>query len=167
MRRPTSTRPSAAMVVAVVALAFAMAGSAVAGTSGLNKPISKSKVRSIANQEIVKAAPTLSVAEAKTANTAKIATNILSANVLADGTMLGSIPSGASSSKAATGDYRVNLGRSITGCTISASSANNGAPALGIVGVGVIDANTLQVFTRSPANVVQDRPFYVQAICPG
>jgi hypothetical protein len=86
--------------------------------------------------------------------------------VVADGTMLGSIPSGATSSKTALGTYSVSFGRSIAGCTISAAAANNTGPHVAFVAVGVIDANTLDVFTRDPTNTVADEPFYVQAICP-
>ena len=102
---------------------------------------------------------------ADTANSAKIAGNVYSANVNPDGTMLGSIPSGATSSKNATGDYRVSFGRAITGCTIAASLGATSVR-LGMVAVGVLDANTLQVFTRDETNTVADRGFYVQAICP-
>ena len=49
--------PSPAMVVAVVALSLALVGSAVAGTSTLNKGVSKSKVKKIAKKQIKKAAP--------------------------------------------------------------------------------------------------------------
>ena len=35
-----------------------------------------------------------------------------------------------------------------------------------MVGVGVIDSTTLQVFTRDETNTVADRGFYIQAICP-
>ena len=58
--------PSPAMVVAVVALSLALVGSAVAGTSTLNKGVSKSKVKKIAKKQIKKAAPKLSVAHADT-----------------------------------------------------------------------------------------------------
>ncbi|HEY8000330.1 MAG: hypothetical protein ACHQJ5_05375 [Vicinamibacteria bacterium] len=61
-------RPSPAIVIAVVALAFAVVGSAIASTSGLDK-ITKSKVRSIADKEIAKKAPGLSVAHAAAADT--------------------------------------------------------------------------------------------------
>ena len=44
-------KPSPAMVVAVCALAFAMVGTAVAGTDGLNEKITKSKVKSIAKKQ--------------------------------------------------------------------------------------------------------------------
>ena len=58
--------PSPAMVVAVVALSLALVGSAVAGTSTLDKGVSKSKVKKIAKKQIKKAAPKLSVAHADT-----------------------------------------------------------------------------------------------------
>ena len=102
----------------------------------------------------------------RSATTAKIAGNVYSANVQADGTMIGSIPAGATSSKTALGTYSVSFGRSITGCTISAAAANNTGPHVAFTAVGVIDADTLDVFTRDPTNTVVDEPFYVQAICP-
>ena len=44
-------KPSPAMVVAVCALAFAMVGTAVAGTDGLNEKLTKSKVKKIAKKQ--------------------------------------------------------------------------------------------------------------------
>lgn len=103
---------------------------------------------------------------ADTASSAKIATNIYSANVAGNGTLLSSIPTGATSSRNALGDYRVGFGRAITGCTIAVSPSSNTGPQLGFAAVGVIDANTLQVFTRDSTNTVADLGFYIQAICP-
>ncbi len=166
MHRFAPRRPSAAMVVAVIALVMAMAGAAVAGTGVHSKKVTTKKVKKIADQEISKAAPTLNVASA---DSAKIANNVYSANVLATGTLLGSIPSGATSSHqggANSGQYHVSFGRPITGCTISGGAANNTAPVIALVAVGVADANTINVFTRTGGNVPNDEPFYVQMICP-
>ncbi|MGZ4202270.1 MAG: hypothetical protein ACXVRH_09455 [Thermoleophilaceae bacterium] len=167
-----------------LALVIALGGSAFAATGHPSHQAAKKKkshaitsatVKKIADAEIKKLAPTLSVKSATSAttattatsaNTAKIAGNVYSANVQADGTMLGSIPAGATSSKTALGTYSVSFGRSITGCTISAAAANNTGPHVAFTAVGVIDANTLDVFTRDPTNTVVDEPFYVQAICP-
>lgn len=64
-------RPSGAMVVAVLALAFAVVGTAVAANDGAVSPkLTKSKVKEIANKQIDKAAPNLSVASAEEATTA-------------------------------------------------------------------------------------------------
>jgi len=72
-------RPSAAFVVAVFALCFALVGSAIAGTDSAKKALSKSQVKKIAkkqaNKAITKAAPGLSVAHATSADTATNATN--------------------------------------------------------------------------------------------
>jgi hypothetical protein len=147
-----------------VALVAALAGTAVASDPvATSSAINKKKVKKIANKQINAAAPTLSVASADTAD---IASNLYSANVLANGTMLGSIPDGATSSKTALGTYNVGFGRDMTGCTISASAANNTDPQPAIVAIGVLNATTLRVFTRSSANAVTDQPFYAQAICP-
>lgn len=172
MSKYSGKRPSAGLIVATIALVMAIGGSALAVPGALEK-ITKGKVKTIAANQIKDLASGLDVKSADTAdtattaNTAKIATNILSANVLGNGTMLGSIPAGATSARTALGNYTVQLGRDITGCTISAAAANNGAPQVALVAVGVDNATTLRVFTRTGANVVSDEPFYVQAICPG
>lgn len=177
-------------VLAFIALVVALGGTGYAATGRApshdgnaatkkkkkSHTLTSSSVKKIADAEIQKLAPKLSVASAKSAttattansaNTAKIATNLLSANVRSDGSMLGSIPAGATSSRAALGDYRVSFNRSLAGCTIAAAAANNTGPQLAFVAVGVTaDPSTLQVFTRAPTNTVTDEPFYVQVICP-
>jgi hypothetical protein len=79
MSRLTSKRPSAAFVVAVFALSFAIVGSAIAGTDASKKALSKSQVKKIAKKQakkqINKLAPGLSVAHATSADTATNATN--------------------------------------------------------------------------------------------
>ena len=51
MRSFRLSGPSPAMVVACVALSFALAGSAVAGTDALNRAVTKSKVKQIAKKQ--------------------------------------------------------------------------------------------------------------------
>ena len=72
-------RPSAAFVVAVFALSFAVVGSAIAGTDSAKKALSKSQVKKIskkqADKEINKKAPGLSVAHATSADSATSATS--------------------------------------------------------------------------------------------
>ena len=51
MKLSVTKRPSPAIVVAVVALAFAMVGTAVAGTDGLSAKLTKSKVKKIAKKQ--------------------------------------------------------------------------------------------------------------------
>ena len=87
----------AAMVVTVIALSFVLPDSAVAETDTVAKAtISSARVRRIANQEINKRAPGLSVGNAvsaqsantaNTANTASSANPVLFARVAADGTV--------------------------------------------------------------------------------
>jgi hypothetical protein len=172
-----------ALVIALGGTGYAATGNGHHATDAAKRKkkshtLTSSQVKKIADDEIKKLAPTLSVAKAgsatsattantaTTANSAKIATNILSANVRADGTMLGSIPAGATSTRTNVGTYSVSFGRAINGCTIAAAAANNSGPQVAFTAVGVIDANTLDVFTRDPTNTVVDEPFYIQAICP-
>jgi hypothetical protein len=51
MSRISGARPSPAMIVAVLALSFALVGSAVAGTGVLEKKVTKSKVKTIAKKQ--------------------------------------------------------------------------------------------------------------------
>ena len=86
MGRVRRKSPSPAMVVAIIALVFALAGSAVATVatvSVLNKK-EKKQTRKIARDEIKKAAPGLSVANANIANTVQngsIGTGQLAASI--------------------------------------------------------------------------------------
>jgi hypothetical protein len=70
-------KPAPAVVLAALALVFAIVGSAVAGTAGLSSKITKAKVRSIAakqaDRRITARAPGLSVDRARTADTAQTA----------------------------------------------------------------------------------------------
>jgi hypothetical protein len=174
-------------VMGFMALVIALGGTAFAASNGnhatdaatkkkKSHALTRSAVKKIADDEIKKLAPKLSVAKAdsattantaNSANSAKIATNLLSANVTGAGTMLGSIPAGATSNRTSLGAYQVSFGRPLAGCTISTAAANNTSPVFALTAVGVADANTLTVFTRDPANNPTDLPFYVQAICPG
>ncbi len=51
MRKFNHSGPSPAIAVAVIALVFAVAGSAIAGTDGLSEKLTKSKVKSIAKKQ--------------------------------------------------------------------------------------------------------------------
>ena len=77
----SKTRLSPAMIVAAMALTFALVGTAVAGTDAVSK-LTKSKVKSIANKQIDKRAPGLSVAKAVEADHAKTADAAVNAQAL-------------------------------------------------------------------------------------
>ena len=70
MERLRGSKPSPAMVVSVIALVFALAGSAVAGVASISVLSKKEKkqTRNIAKDEINKAAPGLSVASSANAS---------------------------------------------------------------------------------------------------
>jgi hypothetical protein len=74
MRRLKQARPSAALIVAVVALIAALAGTAIASDPvATTSKVTKKKVKKIADKRINKAAPGLSVAKAEKAETAESA----------------------------------------------------------------------------------------------
>jgi hypothetical protein len=100
MGRVRHRMPSAAMVVAIIALIFAVAGTAVGGVATISALSKKEKkqTRNIADSEIAKKAPGLSVANAVNAqNAANLggqpassyapATTLRTATVAADGTV--------------------------------------------------------------------------------
>jgi hypothetical protein len=75
----TSRRPSAGIIIAVVALVLGITGSAVAGSGVLDK----GQVKKVSNKQITKRAPGLAVASAKAADSAKDAAKL--GGVAADG----------------------------------------------------------------------------------
>ena len=198
MSRFSGTRPSAGVIIGMLALVMAVAVPALAGSATQGK-ITKEKVKTI----IQNVAPSLDVNSANTANsaktadsantantadraktadsattadsaktadTAKIATNVLSAMVTANGTMLGSIPAGATVDPVAFQGIRgVKFPRDITGCTISASLATNSNSQIpaGEIDVGVGSTRELVIETYDSTGSLAFRGFYVQAICPG
>jgi hypothetical protein len=124
-------RPSPGLLVAVLALVAAVAGTAVAGPGATTSKLTKKKVVEIADQEINKLAPGLSVAHAGTANSAQNAdlldnldsTDFLRGNASAGGDLTGSYPnptiaadavnSGKVSDGSLTGDDIANVTRSV------------------------------------------------------
>ena len=57
MRRIIRTRPSPAIVVAILALVAALAGTAIAGSTATTSKITKAKVKKVANKQINKRLP--------------------------------------------------------------------------------------------------------------
>jgi hypothetical protein len=81
MKKLSASRPSAAMVVAVVALSFAMVGSAIAAGDGVSSKITKSKVKKISKKQADKELKAnISGSHVNTADTATTATNATQLN---------------------------------------------------------------------------------------
>jgi hypothetical protein len=79
MRRSRASRPSPAIIIAVLALVAAVAGTAVAAdpvATTSAKKVTKKKVKKIANKQIDQRAPGLSVAQAETASNANTANSV-------------------------------------------------------------------------------------------
>jgi hypothetical protein len=193
MKFITRNRPSAAMIVAVLAVSLGLGGSAVAASGVLTKKQVK-QVKRISDKQITKRAPGLAVASAKradtaaradtaknadtatradtatSADTAGRATNVYAANVNADGALLGSVPAGTTSERISAGIYRVTFTRPVTGCLISSAfGSNDGAISAGSTGVIPVtneNPNRVAVATFNNAGATEDRDFYVQMVCP-
>jgi hypothetical protein len=194
MRRLMSHRPSPAMVVAFIALLAALGTSAYAqltiprnsvGNAQLKRnAVTSSKVRngSLLRRDFRRGqlprgprgfpGPQGPAGERGPAGPAGPAgpTNTYAANVDGNGTVLGSVPAGVTSNRLATGIYRVDFPRAVSGCLIfSAFGSNDGAINPG--STGVIPAtgenpNRVAVATFNNAGALEDRDFYVQMTCP-
>jgi hypothetical protein len=99
MERTRGRKPSPALVVSIIALVFALAGTSIAGVATISVLSKKEKkqTRKIAKDEINKAAPGLSVANAANAQNATNAQNANIANTVQNGSIgtsqfAGSIP---------------------------------------------------------------------------
>ena len=90
MKLSVSKRPSPAIIVAVAALAFAMVGTAVAGTDGLSAKLTKSQVKSIAKKQADKELKAnVSGSHVNLADNATNATNATNANTAQNANALG------------------------------------------------------------------------------
>jgi hypothetical protein len=96
------------MVLAVLALVFAMVGTAVAGTDGLTSKITKSKVKSIAKKQADKELK--ANVSGSHVNTADTATNATNANTAANATNLNGQSASAFASSASAVRYVTVLG---------------------------------------------------------
>jgi hypothetical protein len=87
-----------------------------------------------------------------------------------DGTLLGSVPEGVTSTRVSEGIYRVDFPRGVTGCLIfSAFGSNDGAinpGSTGVIPATNEDPNRLAVATFNNGGATANRDFYVQMTCP-
>lgn len=165
-------RPSPAMVVACLALIVGLGGTAVAG--GV---LTAKKSKKIANTQISKKAPTLSVKSAKTADSATTATTATTAGK-ADNVFWAKVDYGAvvtnvtSSSGGISGNGESFLGaprlvfpRDMTNCAVTAN-ANNGGGNDAYVRQSTLSAGTQVVLAMVNAAGTDVRSnFNVIAVC--
>jgi hypothetical protein len=157
-------RPSPAMVIAIVALIAALGGTAVAGGFTTKKKV---------NNIITNRAPGLSVSNAKTADTAGKADNVLWAVVQDSGnggaaSLVRSNVSGASVSDGV--GVNVNLGRNVTQC---AWTATKGDPATSVETAGYAQTqqadgaapNAVNVRTRDSTGSLDELDFHLVVVC--
>jgi hypothetical protein len=86
MKRIVTRRPSPALIIAVLALVAALAGTALAGSGSGGSGLTNNQVKRIAAKQITKRAPTLSVASATTANAADTAAHATNADLATSAT---------------------------------------------------------------------------------
>jgi hypothetical protein len=131
MRRITTLRPSPVIVVAILALVAAMAGTAIAGSDVQSSAVSKKSVKKIAKKQAKK----------------QIDKATLFAKVDQAGAVLAS--SGVESvTKTAKGDYLVQVQQDITPCANVASIRNVvGNEFHGLISTYTPAANTVRVVT--------------------
>jgi hypothetical protein len=169
----SASRPSPALVIAVIALVAAFATSAIAADPPTRK-ITKSKVKQIAVKQINKLAPGLAVASAQTAGTAGSADNVLWAVVdngpgANDATLARAGQPGTTVAEPASPAVNVDFGRPVTDCAWIATkgAVANATPAGGEItteGVGA-NPNAVQVRVRSSAGGPAQSSFHLQVVC--
>jgi hypothetical protein len=170
-------RPSPAMIVAIVALIAALGGTAVAGGF-----ITKKKAKNIANNQITQRAPGLSVASAKSADSAKNSDALqglplrgVSQWVVSSsgGTVVSSSGGVTITKLAGAGRYRVSFPSSLANCGFNAnggiqptaSDASNFADAMALVARSSTGPNDVQVEMDNAAGTEIDEPFYLTVQC--
>jgi hypothetical protein len=140
-------RPSPSLVISIVALVVALTGTAVAGVATISKlsKSEKTKVRGLADQEIDKKAPGLSV---KSATTAGDVTNQMWAVIGPSAGLVRSTPgiTGAALDTSGPGKYIVSANRDLTSCY---SVANVGGDEPGIGSPNPISVNPFPGDNRS------------------
>lgn len=166
MKAFAKSRPSPALIVAVIALSMALVGTAVAGTDGLSRAITKSKVKQVAKKQANKAidrrAPGLAVARADTAGSAD---NVLATEV-PNGCATASGGTGGISAAAAGNECNVTFPQAITDCAIVLGTVLD-FPGGGETTYRKLSASVVQVSRRDSAGGSDTAgAFSIAAICP-
>ncbi len=171
------SRPSPAMIVAVIALSFAVVGTAVAGTDGLERKVTKSKVKKIAkkqaNKVLNKRESSLNVNSAQDADqldgqdSTAYATRLW-AVVDTAGTLIRG--AGATAVNDAGTGKAVVFDRDVTGCGASATLNTdnpNANPPAGEIGTAprMANANAIFVQARTSTGTVTDAGFVLTVDC--
>ncbi len=175
--------PSPAMIVAVLGLVAALGGTAVAQQATTSAKVTKKKVKKIADKEIQKAAPGLSVANAEKANTATTATTATTAGS-ADNVLWAVVSNGAGANDAAIAragksgyavsesggpSVIVDFQRNVTQCAWMATKGSTGngiatAQAATTEGVAA-NPEAVQVRVRNATGTAVQESFHVEVIC--
>ena len=157
MRNLRVRRPSAAMIVAVVALCFALVGTGIAASSLTGHQ--KKQVRKIANKRITARAGSLSVASAASAR------NVLAASV-ANGCTTVNGGTGGITVAPATTECRVTFPQSITSCAIVLGTLLD-VPGGGETTYRKLSSQVVEVSRRDSAGGTPTAgAFSIAAICP-
>jgi hypothetical protein len=179
--RTRASRPSPAIVVAIVALVAALAGTAVAeGATTSAKPVTKKKAKKIARKQINKLAPGLSVANAENATNAENAATADKANNVY-GVMFDETGPGAPSIIRATDPGITSAGcffvcavafpRDVSECTYTASAVEkNGVlplnPVMADAGLSGSDPTTVIVGMWDDTGSITAQDFAMTVVCP-
>jgi hypothetical protein len=190
MTRLRKGRPSPALVVAILALVAALAGTAVAGPGASSSAITKSKVKKIANKQITKRAPGLSVAHADTADNATNAQNAANATnaqnaanansvdgksasdiamwavVNSNGTLARGF--GLTSSRDSQGEYFVTANRTIDNCAAVASPRDQAGETAIFDALGpghTPDPQSFNIHRENSAGALIDASFSISVLC--
>jgi hypothetical protein len=164
MNLSKASRPSPALVLAALALVFAMVGTAIAGPDAISNKITKSKVKKIskkqANKAIDAAAPGLAVASAESAASAGVVG--LYAHVGPTGTATESLSSGITSSNISHPEPGVYCFSGLEGTLHTIDGTVDSADGPGVVEASVIPAGFVACPPTAQAELVTFTPDLIE-----
>ncbi len=165
MRRLTHSLPSPVLIVAILALVAGVTGAAVASPVA-NKAVTKKKVKKIADKEIKKKAPGLSVASAD------VAQNVLAATVpVGNSCDITKQTGGISATKAgdpANTKCDVTFPRSVEDCSVGATPLHPTGDLAGQASIRYLGGAKVKVSRFDGAGGTPTAGlFSIFAVCPG
>jgi hypothetical protein len=171
--------PSTGSVIGVIALVVAMGGAAYAG-SGFGKTVNTGEIakNAVTSPKLHAGAvrsPKIAADAVKGADvdegslgpvpSAAKALNVLAVTVRSDGTLARAAQEGTSASRTGEGNYVVDFGVAVSGCTYIASLGGLEGEPSGEISTSLSTTNAVAVHTNNSNGASADRAFSLSVVC--